>query len=399
MKKITPLILLCAFTFCSKAEQKAGVFSIGVVKSAFDPIEKTLLTYKIPHDMLDITDLEKNEILARYGAIFFPCGMEMPAHERIAIMADGAAISAVSLNKKFRETDDALIGKNIRRFIETGGAAYFSGFAFKQLQSAFELFDFFSNNPHIGEEGPVSANFSGDLSVFCSTKKTVLSMTHSGWVSIKSVKDGEVIAEGRYGTPLGEKEGPISVLFKRGRGEVLYTSCHNTTHSDFGRFNIYRVAAHDIIEKAAKTTERRGQKILARVGDAIHAGENVRTYRLPLKSGSNTLYMLSETGGFQIDLFSDSRKIIESRDSFAKEFSFDIDSDEDSYCIVRIFPRKGIRFTRFVVISAAGMKTWPYYIKIPLLAALAAAAISACFILLPRIGSLFRYTPRPRRTF
>ena len=399
MKKIAPLILLCAFTFCSGTEQKADNFFIGVVKSVFDPIEKVLLTYNIPHDVLDITDLEKNEILARYGAIFFPCGMEMPIHERIGIMADGNNISAVSLNKKFHETDDALIGKNIRRFVKNGGAAYFSGFAFKQLQSAFEPFDFFSNNPYIGEEGRVPANLSGDLSIFCNAKESVLYMTHSGWISIKSAKDGKVIAEGKYSTPLGEKEGPISVLFKRGRGEILYTSYHNTVYSDFRRFNIYRIAAHNMIESAAEAADRNGQKILARIGDAIHDDENVRTYRLPLKSGANTLYMLFDAAGFQIDLLSGSRKIIESRDSFEKEFSFNIYADEDSYCLVRIFPRKGIRFTKFAIISAAGMKTWPYYIKILLLAALAAAAIIAFFILLPRIRNLFRYTPKPRRIF
>ena len=399
MKKIAPLILFCAFTFCSNTEQKAETFSIGVVKSLFDPIEKVLLTYKIPYDVLDITDLEKSEILARYGAIFLPCGMEMPVHERIALMTYGGNIAAVSLNKNFRETDDALIGRNISQFIKNGGAAYFSDLAFKQLQSAFEPFEFFSNNPYLGEEGRVEAKLNGDLSVFCNAKEAGIYMTHSGWVNIKNAEDCEVIAEGRYSTPLGEKNGPISVLFIRGSGEILYTSYHNTLYSDFRRFNIYRIAAHNIIKRAAETANGHGQKILARIGDAIHDGENIRTYKLPLKSGNNTIYMFFEAAGFQIDILSDSKKIIESRDSFDKEFNFNVDSDKDSFCFVRIFPRKDTRFTKFAVISAAGMKTWPYYIKILLIAALIVAAVSACFILLPRISNLFRYAPRPRRLF
>lgn len=398
MKKAAPLLLLCLLTFCSKAEETAaGKFSIAVVGGdTFDPVEKVLSTYSIPHEVIDITDLEKEETFQRFGAVFFPCGMEPPVHEKISIIPSGNSIASVSLKGKFRDTDSELIGKNISLFVKKGGAAYFSGFAFKHLQAAFSPFEFFSNHPHLGEEGRIEARLSGDLAVFCGEQQTAIYMTHAGWVTVESVKDGEVIAEGKYLTPIGEKEGPISVLFKRGGGEILYTSYHNTLYSDFRRFNIYKIAAHNLIERTAGKAEE--QEILAKIGDAVHKGEHVRTYRLPVKSGHNDLYITAESAGFQADVLSASKKIIESRDSFDKELNFSIEADDDSYCFVKIFPRKNTYFSRYAIVSAAGMRALPYYIKVPLIALIILAAAAACFMVFTKIGRP-GYISKPRRIF
>ena len=170
-------------------------------------------------------------------------------------MLQGRSISSVALKDKDHDSDYGLIGENIRDFINHGGTAYFSGYAFKFLQEAYEPFTFFSNFPYMGVPGRVVATMKGDLAAFCLENEMALYMTDPGWVAIKEAKDADIIATAVYETPRGEKNGPISMVFSRGDGEVLYTSYHSTVYSDFRRFNIYRVVGHELIEKARKDAD------------------------------------------------------------------------------------------------------------------------------------------------
>ena len=381
-------------------EQDKDELMVAVVRNQFDPIDKVLSTYRIPYQLINAADIEKPETYKLYKAIFFPCGMDVPAHERLSVSAAGKAIGSVSLNEEYHDMDIELAGENIYRFVRDGGAAYFSGHAFKPLQEALSSpFTFFSNHPFIGEEGRIIARIHGDLAIFCGENTSALYMTHSGWVAIEDASGGEILAEASYRTPLGEKTGPVSVLFKEGDGEILYTSYHNTVYSDFRRFNIYRTVAFPLIEKSASQAMWWGQNVTARIGDAVHEGENVRMYRLPVKSGVNNLYLLSKASGFQVDILDGSKRLIESLGVSGNEHTFTIDADNDGYCFVRIYPPRKQRFQIYAITMASGMQMFPHYLWVTITVIAVIIALVLGFLVLSKLFDSFKYKARPMRRF
>ncbi|MBN1533291.1 MAG: hypothetical protein JXA20_11555 [Spirochaetes bacterium] len=333
--------------------------TIAVVKSRYDDVELVLDTYRIPYDTIQYRDLDTAAVYGRYRAIFFPCGIVPPMNERIRVVNRGPRIQSVSLRDDFREIDMEKAAQCIRDFVEGGGSAYFSGYSYEFLQRAYRPFLFFDNFPHMGMPGRIESRLRYDIARFCVKTKMALYMEHTGWIALRAAL-GEVIVDGRYATARGRRSGPISVLLRRGAGEVLYTSYHSTVFSDFRRFNIYRVAGTEVLRRACAMAERWDQVVTGRIVDAVHAGENHRMYYLPLRSGSNSICYLFPKAPHQIDILNKDMSLIRSRDSFETSGCFDIISDEDTYCLVRVYPSTRRRYGVFAMVSAHGVKSIPH---------------------------------------
>lgn len=404
-KKAAAIIILALLVLfhngCAASKDDGSKeLSVAVVRSKFDPIDKVLSTYRIPHTMIDLADIEKPETYGLYTAIFFPCGMNTPVHDRLSVHAAGRAITSVSINEDLHDLNVERAGDNIHKFINEGGAAYFSGYAFRPLQAALSKpFKFFHDFPYMGEEGRIHAKLKGDLAVFCGEEISALYMTHSGWIAIEDVSDGEVLSTATYNTPLGEKTGPISVLFREGKGEVIYTSYHNSVYSDFRRFNIYKIIAYSMIERSSSVSRRWGQDITASIGDAVHDGEHVRMYRLPVQSGLNNLYIVSEASGLQIDILDEAKHLIESRGFIDNEHTFAIDAEEDGHCFIRIFPQNKQRFRMYAVTMASGSQVFPRSVKIVILAIVSLLGLAAAVFFFLKLMDGFKYKTRSIRRF
>ena len=401
MKRIMTLLLFISLSTPSGAAENTSPAPVkkhppvAVVKSRYDSIEKVLDTYRIPHEMISYRDLEDPSVYGNHEAVFFPCGIEEPLHEKLSLLSRGRSISSVSLKDSSDEPDIKLIGDNIRMFIQQGGVAYFSGYTFKQLQQAFSPFSYFSNFPYMGKPGRIIAKINGDLEAFCIENELALYMTHPGWIAVKSAEEAEIIATASYDTPQGEKSGPISMLLPRGDGEILYTSYHSTMYSNFRRFNIYRVAGHKLIRALTDKAKKWEQIVTARISDAVHNGESVRMYRIPLHKGENTLYFTTEGRGFQVDVLDRHMGLIESRDSTGTSLEIEIEWPVDEHCFVKLYPSAGERFKTFALVIASGDRFLPHYTKIAIICGVALAVLA--FFLVSFIIDRGKYAGRRKR--
>jgi hypothetical protein len=361
MKKLIQILLflfLVSFLYAEDTIQKQE--SIAVVSGKYDDIENVLTAYKIKFDLIDYEQLEKKETFSKYSVIFFPCGIEPPVEESINLMAFGANVNAVSLQKDYKEIDKDKISKNVKSFIENGGSGYFSGYSFSILQSAFDMFGFHDNFPYMGLEGKIDVRLKDDLERFNMKREITLNMGISGWVALKSVSDSEILAEGTYETPRGQKSGPISISAVRGNGNILFTSYYSTVYSDFRRFNVFRTIGVNFINDGIKKNVKWSQFLSGSVVDAIQKDESCRMYYFNLENGYNTLYLKTSGKKFQIDIFDSDMNLIESRDNSSYEQSYEIKTDKDSYCYVKIYPAAPERNSMYSLVMASGWK-FSYY--------------------------------------
>jgi hypothetical protein len=364
MKKILQIIIFLFFSsFLSAEETDRKQENIAVIKGKYDDIENVLTTYKIKFYLVDYAQLENKEIFSKYSIMFFPCGLEPPVEESINILAYGSNINSVSLQKDYKEIDKDKIAKNVKSFIENGGSGYFSGYSFTILQSAFDIFGFHDNFPYMGLEGRIEASLKNDLERFNMKREMALYMTISGWVALKSASDSEILAEGTYDTPRGQKSGPISISAVRGKGNILFTSYYSTVYSDFRRFNVFRTIGINFLNDEIKKTVKWSQDLNGSVVDAIQKDESYRMYYFNLTNGYNTLYLKTSGKKFQLDIYDADMDLIESRDSSSFEQSFEIKSEKDSYCYVKIYPATEERNSIYSLVMASGWKLFPHYKK------------------------------------
>lgn len=338
--------------------------NVAVINSKYDKIDKILKNYKIDYDLLEYRDLEKKEIFARYRSIFFPCGIDTAKDENINVLARKTSIQSVSLKNKFYEVDKNRVAINIKNFIENGGSAYFSGYTYEFIQKAFNVFEFFNDFPYIGMPGRIESHLQSDLARFCNKNKIALYMTHSGWIATKLVKNATILSKASYDTPNGKRSGPISILMKRGDGELLYTSYHGTVYSDFRRFNIYRIAGAHLLNHLTYNSYKWEQETTGMVVDSLQKKETFRIYNFSLSQGNNTIYFLTESDPYQIDIYDSKMFMIFSIDSPEKEQIIDIESEKDDHCFVKIYPASHKRFGMYALISAKGRRLFPYYKRV-----------------------------------
>lgn len=354
-----------------------------VVKAKYDNIERALRAMKIDYEVIKYRDLEDAAILKQYRVIFFPCGMDYPAEKNIKLLSRGKNVQSVSLRDDYYEPRKELITANVKNFIRSGGYAYFSGYSFELLNSCFNNIKFHDDFPYMGMPGRIIARLRGDLERFTLKDEMAVYMGHPGWIAVKDVCDAEIMSQAAYDTPRGEREGPISFMGYSGRGMYLYTVYHSTIYSDFRRFNIYRVLGGPQIARIEKVIFAWGQKLKGAFSDAFMEDENSRIYRIDLYKGDNTIYFRSSGYPFQIDILDSDYSLIESRDSAELAQSFDLHSRNDGYCYVRIFPSTHHRYSMYSLVSAHGVRIFPYFFK--MLYAMMAVLVIAGAIVIIRI--------------
>jgi hypothetical protein len=280
--------------------------------------------------------------------------------DSLDVYANNFRFKSVALKPDFYEIDKDKVARTLRRFIKSGGSAYFSGYSFEYLQKAFDMFEFFDNFPYMGMPARLEAIVFNDLSRFSMKNRMVLYMDHPGWIAVKSVRDAEVIAFASFETPRGMRSGPITFLAHRGGGEILYTSYDSTMFSDFRRFNIYRVAGAHLLERLEDEASEWGQTVTGRIVSSIQNQEYAGMHRVDLARGSNTIYFYSERDFYQIDVLDRDHSLIESRDIMEREQIFAVTSAGDDYCFIKLYPYTNDRFGMYAVVSAAGMRIFPY---------------------------------------
>ncbi len=339
---------------------------IAVVKSRFDNIELVLDTYHINYDLIEFKDLGSSDTFSKYDSIFFPSGISSEYEDNLDVNWEGKDFTSVKLSKDFFELDKDSFRKNLRNFTSHGGSSYFSGYAFKQLAIAYDKFDFFDDFPYMGIPGRIEADIKGDLAKFSLKRKTALYMEYTGWIALKHVSGAEVLAEGTFSTPRGDKSGPISVLIHDG-GEILYTSYYSSVYSEFKRFNIYRIAGSHLRKDAIDMVKARSQEPTGIIVDSFLGGEAYRTYYFTLKEGNNTIHFLSDGARYMFEIYDRNMSLIVMRDFQETAQSYNIISLKEDYCFVKIYPSGKERFIMHSVVSAYGAAIPPgvtYAVKI-----------------------------------
>jgi hypothetical protein len=179
-------------------------------------------------------------------------------------------------------------------------------------------------------------------------------MDYTGWVAVKDADNAEILSESDFSTPRGEKKGPISMLFKYGKGEILYTSYYSTVYSEFKRFNIYRIAGNSVKKKLHKIIKNNFQKITGTIIDAFLGNETSRLYLINLQKGNNTLYFLSENQPYMFEIYDNKMGLIAAVDKQELYNTWNIISPDEDICFAKIYPSSSSRFGIFAIISAEG---------------------------------------------
>ncbi len=254
--------------------------SVAVVKSQYDKVEKVLKANSIPFDIIKLRDLENSELLRKYSALFLPCGIDKSEASNINVLAHGTTIKSVALNSDYYEINKEKIAENLFEFIKEENSLYVSGYSYKYLQAAFDVFTYYDDFPYMGLPGRIESEVKGDLANFSMKTFMALYMTHSGWISIKSAEGADILASATYKTPRGERSGPLNLLFKQFNGEIIYTSYHSTVHSDFRRFNVYRIASASLYKEINALVKSWEQKTATKIADAILSPRFVKDCKL-----------------------------------------------------------------------------------------------------------------------
>jgi hypothetical protein len=337
---------------------------VAVVKGRYDDIEAVLSNYHIPYNVIKLADCEKSEVFHGFDSVFFPSGMEMPFEKTVNVYAFRTRIQSVSLRKGIRELDRYKIGTAIKKFVESGGSAYFSGYSFDYFNKAFNCISFHEGFPYMGMPGRIESTVFGDLFYFSMKKGITLYFDYSGWIAVKSCSGANVLSEGNYETPKGPRSGPMSFAVRRGDGEAVYSSYESTVASDFRRFNIYRIAGSRVLKAQEKKALSYGQDINIRIVDSIQTGETGRAYLLKLYPGENTIYWRTEGKPCQIDVLDSDGYIVQSIDGPEIDIEIDINAEKRSFYFFRAFPSTSQRYEMHSVVAAHGMRFFKNFYRI-----------------------------------
>ncbi|HOP63005.1 MAG TPA: hypothetical protein PK906_06515 [Spirochaetota bacterium] len=359
-----PMLLVLPLIFSLKAPSHARTGNnIAVVKSRYDNIELVLSNYHIPYDLINFRDLADKNIFSKYNSIFFPSGIESNYEDNISVKWHGKQISSVKLAKDYFELDEAVFGNNLKNFIKNGGSAYFSGYAYKQMSTAYDNFKFFEDFPFMGIPGRIEANVYDDLAMFSMKGKSFLYMEYPGWIALKDVSNAQVLSESRFETPKGEKSGPISVLLKDGQGEIIYTSYYSTVYSEFKRFNIYRIAGNRVLKKGVELADDHFQKAKGKIIDSFLGWETSRKYYFNIEVGTNTFYFHSDGVPFMYEIYDSDNSLIISREIYEKSQNYTMKSTKRGFCYIKVYPGGKERWKMYSIVSARGAQISPRILK------------------------------------
>ena len=348
---ITAITIFSASAFLYGNTDEKG---IAVIKSRYDNIELVLGNYKIPYTLINYQDLDNEETFLKYSAIFFPSGMSSYYESNVSVNWRGKEITSVKISDDFFELDTDKFTRSFKKFIDKGGAAYFSGYSYNLLSKAYDVFEFFDNFPYMGEPGRLEASVHNDLARFSLKRKAAIYMDYPGWVTIKNAGNAEILSHSTFSTPRGEKSGPVSMLFKYKKGEILYTSYYSTVYSEFKRFNIYRIAGNSLKNNLVKKIKSNYQKTTGTIIDAFFNNEASRLYLVNLHKGNNTIYFQSDEHPYMFEIYDNKMRLLALIDSQNLYNTWSMISKEDDICFVRIYPSSSSRFGIFAIISAKG---------------------------------------------
>lgn len=355
-----------AATDTANSEEKAvKEKEVAVVRARFDNIEKILERYRIPYREIQYRDIEKAGSLDNYRGVFFPCGIGTHVETNVNILSRGTNVQAVFLKEDYHDIDFQKVCDNIERFIDDGGTAYFSGYSYEFIQKIYNCFEFYNNFPNMGVSGRINLSLKDDMNVFCRGDSINGFSPHSGWIVLKSVKDNDVLVSGTFKTVQGEKSGPVVTRMRSGSGELFYTSYHGSRESEeFKRFLVYRVAFRYLADLAVREAEKWEQEINNSVIDSIRSWEKFRIYPIQLYKGANSIHFISDEGFFQVDLYDREYNLVVSSDLRRKQFSVDVDFEDDDYFILKVYPANPRSCGAYSVVTASGKRIIPYYNKI-----------------------------------
>lgn len=167
---------------------------------------------------------------------------------------------------------------------------------------------------------------------------------------------------------------------RRGEGEVIYTAYHSTIFSDYRRFNIYRLTGNHLLASLKEEIQRWEQETTALLSDSFHKNEAVRTYRIPLRMGMNTVYIISEKNPLQVDILDRDSRMIISSDNHKRYEEIDIPSARDDFCILRIFPDSKNRYSLHAVATARGKRILPHLTIVIIVGGIVATLLLLLFV-------------------
>ncbi len=361
MKLLYKLSGIIVFTLCLSSAAYSQI-KIAVVKSAYDNVDLVFNNYEIPYKFITYRDLGDPVIYNEFDSIFFPSGLENLYQDNLEVKYAGKNIQSVRLSKNFFELDKDIFSRNLRRFIKRGGAAYFSGYAFKLLNHTYNNFIFFSNFPYMGIPGRIESELLGDLANFSLKNQAALYMNYPGWITLKSIKNAQILSQGKFMTPRGEKSGPLSFLLKEGEGEIIYSSYYSTVYSEFKRFHIMRIAGNKLLQNATGSLTRHFKTPSTRIVDKFLKDESSRMYIAELKPGENTICISSENEPFTYEIYSSDKSLLATIDNSSLNQQFLINSMSHDFCLIKIYPSTAQKKSIFTIISASGgflsLNTW-----------------------------------------
>lgn len=378
--------MLTAAVFCTAGHAAAEepprqLGEVGVVRSQFDRVEHLLDRYHIPYTLLNYADLEKRETFGAYRAIFFPCGVSKPIEANIDVLARGYYVHKVLLKQDAPRVDKKKISENISEFIQKGGSGYFSDFAYDMVQDAFSCFEFHDDFPNLGMPGVYRADLGEQLYRFARRKTVEMSMPHSGWVLLRSVRDATILAEAVVDTPRGEKKGPLVMMLSRGDGELVYTSYHSENVLDETmRYALFRISMKQLLAHHDGEIRKWNQTVRSEQIDTLLPGEWSRNYYVTLARGKNTLYFYAEKGVFQVDLFDRDMNLVISRDAGESAFTMDVRAPYEGDYTLAVYGNGISHYTPYAVVSASGWRLVPYVTAGKVLIVLAALFALAVMI-------------------
>ncbi|MCX7678967.1 MAG: hypothetical protein N2316_07085 [Spirochaetes bacterium] len=347
--------------FPSLHAQTVPKISIGLVKGRFDQIEQLLDYYKIPYELIPFSDLEKKYALKKFHAVFFPCGTGRSLESNISVSASGYHIQQVQLKDLQKKINMSALSENIREFIENGGSGYFSDFSIDLVQRTYNCFEFYHDFPNLGISGKYSIKLSELLHSAINKKNIDVYMPHEGWVLIKRVNNGNTLAEGIANTPKGELNAIIISLLTRGKGEIIYSSYHSASKGDeIMRALIYRISKKSYLSYHMDEIKKWNQNPTSEIIDAILPGESVRTHRLTLTKGNNTIYFFAESGFFQVDLFTNAKQLVISKDTGKNIFSIDVHAIDPGEYFLSIYGNGNYLYVPYAIVVASGRRIIPY---------------------------------------
>jgi hypothetical protein len=337
---------------------------VGVIENQYDHVEKLLQKMKIPHTMIKYRDIENENMYQSYDALFFPCGAEMQLNTSINVLARGSQIRSMSLSEQYYKVDMKKTGEYISAYIKNGGAAYFTDWSFKFLQSGFNSFSFFRSFEYLGYPGQYKVKVQGELSSYILSPVIPLTFSHPGWTVPSEIKSAEILLSTDVDIPnLGMKHAPIAALIREKKGIALFSSYHDAT-DQFGlmRYLILRTIYKREVDELSQTVSRWGQSLRTIVVDKVLAGEIAHTFAVKRKEGTNTVYFKATEGLWQIDIFDNAGQLLYSNENTGSDFTCSFESENNEPGFVKIISLDKEKGKVFTVASASGFRLFPYWL-------------------------------------